>query len=379
MIINRLTTAAELDRLAEPWNALAGDIPFRRHQWLAPWWRYYGASCKLYTLVVHDTAENLIGIAPLFLGRSPVQGRVLRLLGSGEVCSEYVGILCRADHAAEVVANLAEWLCTAADDRENGWDALRLEGVDSRDEVVARLAEELASRGCLVDRRHGPNCWRVELPSSWAAYEASLSKSHRKQVRRLIDRTFDSGRAVLHTVTDKSQLAKGRQILIDLHQRRRLSLGQPGCFSSSAFAAFHEEAMERLLPERMLRLHWLELDGEPAAAEYHVSGGGVIYGYQAGVAPELLQEEPGRLAAIATLRLAVEQGFAAFDFLRGDEPYKAHFRAQPRPLVEYRIAPRSAAARWRHRAWSVRENVKEWWRTGREDASGSRSRVAKTS
>ncbi len=342
MIIHRLTTVAELDRLAGAWNELAGGIPFRRHEWLASWWRHYGAGGELYTLAVYDGAEKPIGIAPLFLERSRVQGRVLRVLGTGEVCSDYVGLLCRAEQAAEIAVSLADWLCAAADDRENGWDALRWEGIDSRDEVVARMTEELAARGCLVNRRDGPNCWRLELPSSWSAYEASLSKSHRKQVRRLIDRTLDKNRTVLHTVTDKSQLAKGRQILIDLHQRRRRSLGQAGCFSSGAFAAFHDEVMERFLAAGMLRLHWLELDGEPAAAEYHVSGGGVIYGYQSGVAPELLHEEPGRLAAIATLRLAIEQGFTAFDFLRGDEPYKAHFRAQPRPLVEYRIAPRRA-------------------------------------
>jgi CelD/BcsL family acetyltransferase involved in cellulose biosynthesis len=169
-------------------------------------------------------------------------------------------------------------------------------------------------------------------------------------------------------VSEPSQLAQGRQILIDLHQRRRRSLAEAGCFSSPAFAGFQEEALRRLLAAGLLRLHWLELDGRPAAAEYQLGGDGVIYGYQAGVAPELLQEQPGRLAIIATMRQAVEQGVAAFDFLRGDEPYKAHFRASPRPLVEYRIAPRRATARWRHRAWSVRENVKEWWRSGREDA-----------
>jgi CelD/BcsL family acetyltransferase involved in cellulose biosynthesis len=263
---------------------------------------------------------------------------------------------------------LADWLCDAANDRHNRWDSLQLDGIDSQDAVVERLAEALRARGCLVHRRDGPNCWRLALPQTWAAYEASLSKSHRKQVRKLLDRTIDSGRAILHTVTHASQLEQGRQILIDLHQRRRQALGEPGCFSSPAFAAFHEEAQQRLLACGSLRLHWLELDGRLAAAEYQLCSGGVIYGYQAGMAPELLEEQPGRLAVIATMRRGVEQGCTAFDFLRGDEPYKAHFRAQPRPLVEYRIAPPRAAARLRHRAWSVGMNVKEWVRSARQDA-----------
>jgi CelD/BcsL family acetyltransferase involved in cellulose biosynthesis len=363
--MRRIATTDELESLAECWNALAGGTVFRRHEWLAPWWRHYGDGQELYTLVVQDVAKQPIGIAPFFLQRSRTQGRVLRLLGTGEVCSDYVGVLSRGE--AEVATPLADWLCTAAQSREEGWDALLLEGVDAQDRTIQRLIEELSARGCLVDRREGPNCWRLELPSTWTAYEASLSKTHRKQVRRIIGRTLDAGRAALHTVSNQSELATGRQILIDLHQRRRQSLGQPGCFSSPVYAAFHQEAMERLLAAGLLRLHWLELDGRPAAAEYHLAGDGVIYGYQAGVEPDLLQEEPGRLAIVATLRLALEQGFAAFDFLRGDEPYKAHFRAQPRPLVEYRIAPQRAGARWRHRAWGAKQNVKEWLRAGREN------------
>ena len=119
--------------------------------------------------------------------------------------------------------------------------------------------------------------------------------------------------------------------------------------------------MPQLLAAGTLRLHWLEIDGVPAAAEYHLGQAGVVYCYQSGVAPELLDEEPGRISTIATLQLAMQQGYRTIDFLRGDEPYKAHFRAQPRPLVTCRIAPPRAAARVRHEAWTMRQRVKSWW------------------
>jgi CelD/BcsL family acetyltransferase involved in cellulose biosynthesis len=367
MLLRPITTAAELERLAGSWNALAGGIPFRRHEWLVAWWSHYGQGRQLCALCLEE-AGGLVAVAPFYRQRSVSQGRVLRLLGDGEVCSDYLGLLTTPERAPQAAAAVADWLCRVAGDREFGWDALELDGVDSQDAVTARVVEELSARRCQVHRRTGPQCWRLELPADWVAYEASLSKSHRKQVRRLIDRVFDRGRARLHTVSDAGQLEHGRQILIDLHQRRRQALGEPGCFSSPPFAAFHEEVVPRLFAAGLLRLHWLELDGVPAAAEYHLAEGGVIYGYQSGVAPELLDEEPGRLSAIATLRLAIEERFAAFDFLRGDEPYKAHFRAQPRPLVQYRIAPPRTAARLRHGAWSAREAVKDWWRAGRQDA-----------
>src|SRR5688572_14081194 len=236
----RLITIDELESLAGCWNTLAGGVPFRRHEWLSAWWRHYGAGCELYTLRI-DEQGDLIGLAPLYLQRTVMGGRVLRLLGDGEVCSDYVGLLCSAERAPGVAATTAEWLRNVAADPQCGWDAVRLEGIDSQDAAIECFVQELSARGCSVHRRAGPNCWRLELPADWAAYEASLSKSHRKQVRRLIDRVFDSGRARLHTVADQSQLERGWQILIDLHQRRRRALGESGCFSSSTFANFHDD------------------------------------------------------------------------------------------------------------------------------------------
>ena len=76
----------------------------------------------------------------------------------------------------------------------------------------------------------------------------------------------------------------------------------------------------------LLRLHWLEQAGRVIAAEYHLVGGRTLYVYQGGIDPDFLREEPGRLATIATLHGAIDDGFDGFDFCRGDEPYKAHWR-----------------------------------------------------
>jgi CelD/BcsL family acetyltransferase involved in cellulose biosynthesis len=358
MEVVRVGSAAELESLAGEWNRLARGVPFRRGEWLAAWWRHYGSQSELFTLCVREQGK-LIAVAPWYVERSRTRGRVVRWLGSGEVCSDYLSLLCAPGDVPRVAATVANWLTQAAlrrgDDR---WDLLELEAVAAQDAAVTALVTELAQRNARLHRTASLSCWRLALPSDWRAYQAMLSKSHRKQVRRLEERTLDAGRAVLHTVNNAEQLARGREILIDLHQRRRRALGEPGSFASPRFAAFHEEAIERMLAAGALRLHWLELDGSPAAAEYHLAGEGVIYGYQAGVDPARLDEEPGRLAAIATLRLAVEEGFQAFDFLRGDEPYKAHWRAVPQAMTTWRIAAARPTARLRQAAWQAGEKVK---------------------
>jgi CelD/BcsL family acetyltransferase involved in cellulose biosynthesis len=158
-----------------------------------------------------------------------------------------------------------------------------------------------------------------------------------------------------------------------LHQRRRIALGQPGCFASDRFGEFHREVASELLAAGQLRLFWLELDGSPVAAEYQLAGGGVTYAYQAGVDPLRIDEEPGRLITIATLQHAIAEGQQAFDFLRGDEPYKAHWRAEPRQTHSYRVAAGSRAARIRHHAWTAADGMRDWLKTGIAALTGSTS------
>ncbi len=131
-------------------------------------------------------------------------------------------------------------------------------------------------------------------------------------------------------------------------------------------AAFHREAIERLFSHDQLQLAWLELDGRPVAAEYSLSDGHVLYAYQSGMDPAAAEHEPGGLALIATLRQAIDSGYRAVDFLRGDEPYKAHWRARPRPMQQVRILPGDWPGRLRQSMWNAANSAKDWLRAGRQ-------------
>ncbi len=363
------------DALAAGWDRLAGGVPFRSWAWNTHWWRHYGsgparqdAGAELFILAVFDHSGTLLGIAPWYAGRSAWEGRVVRFLGSGEVCSDYLSVLCAPGTEERVGAALAHWLTRADTSADRGargrWDLLELTGVAADDVAVARLAAELEARGNTVHYRPGPRCWRIELPASWDAYLASLSKDHRKRVRRSSRGILATDRVTVHSVERLEELAEAQDVLIDLHQRRRQSLGEPGCFASSRFRGFHLNVMGDLLRNGQLRLQWLALDGRPLAAEYALAGDGVIYAYQSGVDPDALDHSPGRLSHVVMLRRAIEQGYRALDFLRGDEPYKPHWRAEPRPSIEVRAVPAKAGAQMRHGLWLAGNRVKDWIRSG---------------
>ena len=367
MHVTRITSAAKLDSMAERWNALTGGVPLRSWDWLDGWWNHYGDGAQLFVLAVHDDDGRLVGIAPWYCRRERGSGTVVRFLGSGEACTDYLTILTSPEHERPVAAALARWLTDAARgggrvDREAAepWHLLKLSGVDETDTATSALIEQLRHRGNTIHRREGLSCWRIELPDAWGDYVATLSKSHRKQVRRIERRYFDSGRAVPRIVGDPDELPPAMDLLIDVHQRRRATLDEPGCFASAAFERFLREAADRLFDRGQLRLQWIEVDGRPAAAEFQIAGERTTFAYQAGIEPELLDVEPGRLINVVSLRRAIDEGQTAFDFLRGDEPYKMHWRADSRPSVEFRVVPNRAIPRIRHGAWLAGGTLKSW-------------------
>jgi CelD/BcsL family acetyltransferase involved in cellulose biosynthesis len=373
MFVRLITSFDELTALEGEWNALAADAPFRSWDWLATWWKHYGtvdakkrraADRRLNVLAIYDRAgddsRQLIGVAPWYLEHSLVSGNVLRWLGDGEVCTDHLSLVCRPEHGRYVAAAVAEALTGPFVD----WDRLDLENVDADDENVEFLMASFREHQCAVSRQRNGACWAVTLPATWEDYLAENSKSHRKQLRQLERRVLTSGRAHWRRVDSANDFAEGWGVLVDLHQQRRKSLGEPGCFASRPFHEFHRELAARMLNRGQLRLSWLELDGAPAAAEYHFAGEHTTYAYQGGVDPSRLDEEPGRLSTILCLRAAVDEGQQQFDFLRGNEPYKAHWRATPRATCNFRVTPNRRLARFRGDMLQAAERVTDWVRHG---------------
>ena len=347
---------ADLHKYASAWDCLADGVPFRTWAWNECWWRHFrGARDRLYVLGLEDREGRLRGLAPWYISHSRLLGRVLRFLGTGNVCSEHLTILSEPAWRSTVVSTLVDWL--TEQDRHR-WDTLEFDGVDSDNEAVHALVAALAERMHPIDVQHSISAWRINLPTTWEEYLDQLSGKHRKMLRRIFRNSLDTGEAELHVANDPKSLAVGWQVLESLHSLRRESLGQSGCFASSRFTDFHREMIQRLLASRQLRLQWLELNGCPAAAEYGLCDEQTVYCYQTGFDPQFAAEKPGWLSFGVSIRRAISQGYRWFDFLRGDEPYKSTWHAEPRSLSAIRVF----ADHWRgsvhYGSWSLGQKLK---------------------
>ncbi|HEY2882194.1 MAG TPA: GNAT family N-acetyltransferase [Pirellulales bacterium] len=361
------------------WNDLARKVPFRRWDWLEAWWRNYGLHAdgsstgkqELYVLTVHDNQHNVMGIAPWYRHTTRSGSRVVRFLGDGEVCSDYLSVLCSDENSIAVTQALASWLVNANrsaapaspgdpirhDDR---WDRLEFVGPDAADAVFNCFLAQLQNVGNLVHFCPAMNTWRLELPPTWDELLSRLSKQHRNRLRRADRIYFQSGQIQIRRSIAPDDCAVFFDILLDLHQRRWRHKGLPGAFASPRFSAFHREISARWAAHGLATLSWLEMDDKPLAVEYRLHGDGVMYAYQSGMDTQRLELRPGELANMVAVRSAIEQKQHHYDFLRGDEEYKSRWRAEPRPMLAVRVIPPFRSARLRHQAWVAGQNVKQW-------------------
>lgn len=358
------------------WNELACGNPFLEFDWLRLWWEHYGHNDgrprpghELQVVTVWS-GETLLGAAPWFARQTLGEGRALRFLGSGEVCGDYLSLLCTPETQTDVVYAVAQWLLRDSLHSEL-WDLLELNDVLGDDQPLTKLVYELQTQGAWAEAIPQQSSWAIDLSGGWEAYLAELSKSHRKEFRRC-ERQLDAGQYHYHKVASEQDFAQGWEILVDLHSKRRQSLGERGCFASRRFAAFHEQIARQWLDQGRLELSWItaaEQPERPLAVEYHIRAGRGNFAYQSGVDPAELAHNPGRIVTVAIMRDILARGGTTLDLLRGDEPYKPHYRARPRKLVTWRIVPDRAIAKWRSRVTTAGWTLKRWLKTGLETLS----------
>lgn len=331
--------------------------PMLSAPWLARWWEHFGCAdqgASLFVLSVRDNDGALVGLAPFFVNSS----RTIEFLGSGKVCSDHPSILCQEGYEDAVVSEVVDWLFDESAGRTQ-WQGIDLEAVDSDDTVMQQFVERLRTRSdALVTCREDTGSWYLDLPESWEEYLQGLTKNRRKRCRRWTRNYFESGRAKLRVFSEAEQLEEGFAILEELHNRRRRGVGEAGAFEDPLFRAFHRTVAPEMLAAGMLRLNCLELDGRPIAAEYMLVGTDTLFAYQSGIEPDALDDSPGNLSVMVGIQSAIEEGCRRFDFMRGDETYKANWGALSRPAIRVRAWQRNVGGRLSQLVESARQSSK---------------------
>ena len=363
--VHSLDGVSEKDCLA--WDRLVQNQPMRTTTWLLTWWKHFQTDNKELSILLFYEDSELVGVAPLYVD---VVGnrRIYRLLGdTGDVCTDHNSWFAKPGYETRVGCAVGEYFL-----QNKRWDRLHLLAVDEADATNQALLAYLGPQQLPVHKQGTLNCWTLPIPESWDDYLSVLSKSHRKRCRRLVRSYFDSDRVAIHEATRETYEDVWR-VFLNLHALRWGSPERPdGSFSNRRFRAFHEDVSRAFLEQDRLRLCYMTCDDQPIAAEYQFFDGDTLYAYQSGIALDSGERQPGNLSLIATIQFCIERGITSLDLLRGDEPYKAHWRASPAACQDLRIWPDGIAnvisAKLQMGFLDAKQAASSWWHRSSESS-----------
>lgn len=323
-----MTSLKEFSECRQAWNSLMADRVFHSWEWMYSWWENYCDTGQLAVVIVEDQLGGWAGIAPWFKTSSASRGNVVRSLGSGAACSDYVSFVSKPGFEAIVAKALVEQMF-GHNQHElfSDVDLFEFEGHQEDDPLMQRLLESVPNdlAGCLTEEIGG--AWRTELPATWEEFEGSLRKSFRRKTRKARKR-LDSGEFDTKVYLLPEEIENNWSVFVDLHQRRRNSLGQPGCFADERFERFLKAASVRLAASARAQLNVVYHQGPPLTCNLEFTSGDSNYMYQTGMDPDKLKLEPGHINFTWAIGESINQQYRYFDFLRGDERYKQFWNSQ---------------------------------------------------
>ncbi|WP_221352820.1 GNAT family N-acetyltransferase [Streptomyces beigongshangae] len=320
----------EFGRLAEEWGVLyrrcGAATPFQSHAWLHSWWLSYGTPGRLRLVLVRDGGD-LVAAAPLMLVRQPWPA----LVPLGGPISDFGDVLIedgeRADRAA---AALTDGLAAAA----------RTALIDFR-EVRPGGAVERVYASWRGPRRRLPDSLCLELPAVpmddliGRLATAKAQQRVRAKLRKL--GTLGVERRAVRP--DEVDAALRR--LLELHRLQWRGRKVTAEHLQDRFADHLIRSVGPMVRAGDAVVTEFRLDGAVVAVDLTLLSERLAGGYLYGAHPRLRE----RKADVATILLhACAQhigtgggtgGRRVLSLLRGNEPYKHHWR--PQPVVNQRL------------------------------------------
>jgi CelD/BcsL family acetyltransferase involved in cellulose biosynthesis len=354
-------TWEELERFRESWNRLLQANPtssiFQTPEWLAAWWKSFARDKELLGLVFADAEDRTLGIAPLYREQSSFLGRTittLRMVGAGSGDSDALDFITSPGNEEVCADAFVAWLA-----KQKDWNVCALETLPQNSLVARRLGTRLHEAGWSVDATLTPN-FVVDLPDAWQQYLNALEPSFRPLLTRYPRRLQSRYGVRFVRCESVEDLKVNLEALFSLHQMRWIGRGEPGAFANPARRDFYFEMAAAFLRRGWLEFWLLELDGEIVGAQFCFRYNDTVSLLQEGFHPKYAADKIGYALRARVLEEMIRSGAKRYDFLGGDDPYKAKFGAHQKNYLNLTFAGPSGLGRAYLALQRRKRQVKTW-------------------
>jgi CelD/BcsL family acetyltransferase involved in cellulose biosynthesis len=327
----RLEPVDDLDRLGEAWGALeprSDPSFFQSWGWIGCWLRHLppGRRALVASASIGDMVVGLGVFVPCRERRHRIlPARTLRLHESGEpsldsLFIEHNGLLADRAHAPAVWAAILGLLT-----RRGAWDRVLLPGLAPPAVKLCLEAARAQGRRVVVQqRRRSAELDLAALRASGRAFGDALSRNTRHQLVRARRLYGVAGPLTLRAARSVEEALAMLDRLKALHQTSWRRRGQPGCFATPTFESFHRDLIRARFDSGEIQLLAAAAGDQPIGCLYNFVHGDRIYAYQSGF--DHLPDgrlKPGLISHALAIEQAKRAGFAAYDFMAGENRLKA--------------------------------------------------------
>ncbi|MFE5634359.1 GNAT family N-acetyltransferase [Streptomyces sp. NPDC056542] len=348
----------EFGRLGERWASLyarcSTATPFQSHSWLHSWWVSYGRPGALRVVLVRREDGELVAAAPLMRARGPLP--VLTQLGGA--ITDFTDVLLD-DACPGAAAALADALAGVA----------RGALIDLREVRPGASAEQVFARW-RGPRRRLRDSLCLELPAQpMDALLARIPTGKAQQRVRAKLRKLDA-LGIDERIVPGDEVPAALDRLLRLHRLQWQGRNVTAEHTSDRFAQHLARAVRPMVEGGDARVTEFRLGGDVVAADLTLMSPRLAGGYLYGADPELR----ARKVDVATMLLrhgareAGASGRAVLSLLRGNEPYKRHWRPETVPNQRLMLAGRGTAPLlWLRagaadgRRWAARQARERAW------------------
>ncbi len=317
---------AQLEQLKAEWSKFVHSLeditPFQTPEWQHTWWSHFGSG-HLYVMVFRNV-DAIVGIVPCFLHNWEGR-RQMTLIGSG--VSDYLEPPISPRHRGEVLALLRSHLSA-----NSKWDICVWQDLSANTPLANLNLGEKFDAKLFQDTE----CTELAITGDFRDFWESRSHGLRRNVRRYSDKAnvVDQPRFSVVAQADPEYL----NALIRLHGERWQRRGEIGMIAANGAAAFLWDLAREADNADMLRIFTLRYQGKVVAVILAFVLRNTIYSYLSAFDPEYETLGFGRSLLFESLQHAFQQGYRAWNFMRGNEPYKFLWGAQSIPKTRLVIS-----------------------------------------
>ncbi|UCD55748.1 MAG: GNAT family N-acetyltransferase [Candidatus Omnitrophota bacterium] len=297
----------------DAWDALLESAVntsiFQTFEYQSIWWKHFGETSKrqLLLLVAIDDGVT-VGIAPLMTERIPlVPNPVIKFVGS-PVC-DYIDFIIVKGREQEIISHFLSYI-------------KKINFIEMNLAFIPEASYTLRSqqvKSFLVDKSP-----YLDLDKNWDNTYKRLNKTIKKYVARREKAAMKAGKLEFGYVKDREGIDIFLKDYFKIHVKRwRDFSGRYSQFQYENWRNFVREISAIFLEKSYVDLSYLKLNSNIVACHFGFIFNNAFHWYMPTFNPDFARFSPGNIFIMRLLEHSANKGFMRFDFLRGEEPYKA--------------------------------------------------------